>query len=122
MASTALGLLELARDRIARGWTQGAEARDAGGEPTDPWRQNAVAWSLLGTVVASYEEIAHREPDFGLDQLAVAMHRLAEFVDDDSLARWNDQPERTQDDVLETLEQAVEAESAGPPLFVYSPN
>lgn len=122
MASTALHLLELAYDRIARGWTQGEEARDAGGEPTDPWRREAVSWSLLGAIVAAYEELARRAASFGLDQLAVAMHRLAAFVDDDSLARWNDRPERTQDEVLATLGQAVDAEATGPPLFVYSPN
>lgn len=122
MTPTALDLLHLASTRIGRGWTQGAEARAAGGEPTEPWRRDAVCWSLLGTIVAAYEELSRREAGLGLDQLAIAMRRLAQFVDADSLALWNDEPGRTQADVVATLGQAVDAEATGPPLFVYSPN
>jgi hypothetical protein len=122
MASTALALLELSRARVARGWTQGTEARTDAGTPIDPWRAGAVEWSLLGTIVAAYEDLARADDGFGLDQLAVALHRLAEFVDDDSLAQWNDHPERTQADVVATLDLAVEAEVLRPPVFVYSRN
>jgi hypothetical protein len=122
MAATALALLELSRDRVASGWTQGAEARTRAGVPIDPWRAGAVEWSLLGTIVAAYEDLARADDGFGLDQLAIALHRLAEFVDDDSLANWNDRPGRTQADVLATLDLAAEAESLRPPVFVYSRN
>jgi hypothetical protein len=122
VASTALELLTLARDRIASGWTQGAEARTDAGDPIDPWRPSATVWSLLGTIVASYEELSQRDLEFGLDQLAAALHRLSAFVDDDSLVRWNDAPGRTQADVLDALGHAIEIEASGPPLFVYSPN
>jgi hypothetical protein len=122
MEAGAAELLECARDRVARGWTQHAEARDDAGAPVDPWRPQAVAWSLLGTIVASYDELARRRPEFGLDQLAVALHWLAGHVDDDSLVAWNDAPGREQADVVAALQQAIESGRRGGPLYVISAN
>jgi hypothetical protein len=39
--------------------------------------------------------------------LAAALEELATLIDDDSLTNWNDEPSRTQDDVIVTLEAAA---------------
>jgi len=91
----AAGLLRRARGLIGSGWTQGADARGADGTPLDPWSDEAASWSLLGALVAALEEAEVRDQALSLTELALALDGLAGFVDDDSLARWNDAPGRT---------------------------
>lgn len=105
----AVELLRRASDLIRRGWTQHAESRGAGGAAVDPWQPTATRWSLLGALVAVLEEQTDRGADLPLQQLADALDALALFVDSDSLAEWNDDPRRTQDDVIGVLEAAGEA-------------
>jgi hypothetical protein len=105
----AVELLRRASDLIRRGWTQHAESRDAAGGPVDPWLSSATSWSLLGALVAALEEETDVGDDLPLEQLADALDALALFVDSDSLADWNDDPRRTQDDVLGVLGAAADA-------------
>ncbi len=42
-----------------------------------------------------------------LEELAAALYALADLVDTDSLASWNDDPARSQAEVLRTLEHAA---------------
>ena len=91
----AVGLLRRAQELIGSGWTQGADARAADGTPVDPWSAEATAWSLLGALVAALEQGEAQDEALPLTELALALDALAGFVDDDSLARWNDNPERT---------------------------
>lgn len=100
-------LLRSARDLVARGWVQGADARSTDGAAVQPWAADAVGWSLLGAIVAALEAESAAGKDLPLEQLAAAMHALAEFVTDDSLAGWNDDPSRTQQQVMDTLLQAA---------------
>jgi hypothetical protein len=105
----AVELLRRASDLIRCGWTQHAESRDAAGAAVDPWKATAICWSLLGALVAALEEETDRGADLPLQQLADALDALALFVDSDSLADWNDDPRRTQDDVIGVLDAAVDA-------------
>ena len=109
MDTGAVDLLYRARDLVARGWTQHADARTAGGAGVEPWHAAAVAWSLLGAIVAALEERADDDRELPLVQLALALDELAVQVDDDSLARWNDLPTRTQADVAHALDAAARA-------------
>jgi len=105
-------LLRRACDLVRSGWSQHADARTAEGVEVQPWQEAAVAWSLLGALVAALEERTEHGRDLPLDQLAAALNELAERIDDDSLANWNDRPARTQDDVINTLEAAATAAAA----------
>jgi hypothetical protein len=117
----AAALLRRARELIGGGWTQGADARAADGTPLDPWLDEATAWSLLGALVAALEEGEAHDRPLPLTELALALDALAGFVDDDSLARWNDAPERTLGQVESALAAAaIEAERS--PTAGYSQN
>lgn len=107
------GLLYRARDLVLTGWCQHADARAADGEEVQPWQETAVAWSLLGSLVAALEEEADRGRDLPLEDLAAALNELANFVDDDSLAGWNDDDARTQRDVAAALDSAATAARDG---------
>ena len=104
----AVDLLFRARDLVWSGWTQNADARAADGVECRPWQRGAVEWSLLGAIVAALEEQCDRGDDVPLEGLAEALHELARFVDQDSLAGWNDEPLRTQTEVAGALEAAGE--------------
>ena len=102
-------LLHRACALVRSGWTQHADARSAEGVAVQPWRETAVAWSLLGALVAALEERSDDGRELPLDDLAAALGELAKLVDDDSLANWNDAPARTQRDVVDTLQAAADA-------------
>jgi hypothetical protein len=92
---------------VESGWTQGAEARTSDGTVVDPWEQTAVAWSLLGAIVAAIEEHPDPEAELPLAALAMALGALADAVDDDSLAGWNDVATRSQADATHVLRAAA---------------
>jgi len=104
----AVQLLRNARDLVRRGWTQHAEGRDAHGAAVEPCHPTATSWSLLGALVAAVEELPDSGEELLLLRLADALDSLALFVDSDSLADWNDDPRRTQGDVIAVLETAAE--------------
>jgi hypothetical protein len=105
-------LLRRACDLVRSGWTQHADARSADGVEVQPWQETAVSWSLLGALVAALEERADRGHELPLDHLAAALNELAERIDEDSLTNWNDEPARTRDDVIDTLEAAATSAAA----------
>jgi hypothetical protein len=109
MDSGAADLLFRARDLVLSGWCQDVDARAADGAEVQPWQATAVAWSLLGSLVAALEEAADHGRELPLGYLAAALRELANFVDDDSLAGWNDDDDRTQADVAATLDAAASA-------------
>lgn len=116
----AAALLTRARELVAAGWTQAADARAADGREVDPWKDDAVAWSLLGAIVAALEEQERQAGDeLQLGELAGALHALAGFVDDDSLSRWNDMSWRTAAEVEAALAAAAAeaARSPNPPAL-----
>ena len=114
-------LLLEARGLVERGWTQHADAHNERGEVVKSWSPDAVRWSLLGALVASFERISSAADDSpAIAHLARACTGLADTVDADSLEEWNDEPGRRQADVL----RALDAAAGGLPdaAFVVSPN
>jgi hypothetical protein len=99
-------LIDEAATLLRRGWCQDAEARGSDETPVDPWDERAVSWSLLGAIVATLESEARDSNEVPLEELAAALHALAAIIEVDSLAAWNDDPERTQQEVLRTLAAA----------------
>ena len=92
---------------VRKAWCQGADATDASGEPVEPWSAEAARWSLLGAIVAALDRPESRQGrELPLPALAIAMGALAVLIYEPSLARWNDDPLRSQQEVLTVLERA----------------
>ena len=108
----AVELLHGACELVRSGWSQHADARSAEGVPVQPWQKSAVAWSLLGALVATLEQRSDHGRDLPLDHLAAALNELAKLIDDDSLTDWNDEPLRTQAEVINTLGAAATSAAA----------
>lgn len=116
-------LLRSAGRLVADSWTQNADARAADGSAVDPWDKAAVSWSLLGALVASYEGLVTLEDEtVALSTLAVACLLLADVIDSDSLAEWNDLPERTHAHVLAAIDTAARRKLQPPAEPLFSPN
>jgi hypothetical protein len=100
-------LLGRAHGYVRKGWCQGADATDASGEPVEPWSAEATRWSLLGAIVAALDRPESRSGrELPLGALATAMGALADLIYEPSLGRWNDDPLRSQQEVLTVLEGA----------------
>jgi hypothetical protein len=105
--SRGLRLLQDARRLVAKSWCHGADARDAQGAEVEPWDHDAASWSLLGAMVAVLERDASRGGELPLAALGSALYALADLIEIDSLADWNDDPRQTQDNVLAVLDRAA---------------
>ncbi len=101
-AMTARELLRDAGDRVASGWSQGAEARALDGRSVDVLDPAAASWSLLGALQGA----AFAGPEAQVDEIRFAVAALAELITDPSLAHWNDRPERTPHEVHTVLARA----------------
>jgi hypothetical protein len=104
--TAAVELLGRVHAYVRKGWCQGADATDASGEPVEPWSAEAARWSLLGAVVAALDRPESPGHELPLTALAVALGALADLIYEPSLARWNDDPLRSQQEVLTVLERA----------------
>jgi hypothetical protein len=102
-----LQLLWGTRELVARGWSQGADARDGAGIPVDAWSPTAERWSLLGALVAVLEREASASGEIPLADVAAALCALAELIEADSLELWNDAPGRGQAEVLGVVDAAA---------------
>lgn len=110
---TAQTLLASAALLIEHGWSQGADARDSAGVPTEPWNDDARSWSLLGALVAVLERASATVGEaLALQVLTRACVFLATTVDATSLAEWNDDPARTKTDISTAIAHAIHAADA----------
>jgi len=100
-------LLEGARELVAESWCSGTDALDANGLEVEPWDEKAASWSLLGAIIAVLERDASLAGELPLAELGAALFALADLIQTDSLAEWNDDPLQTQAHVVAVLDRAA---------------
>ena len=103
MKST-LDILIEARAYVEKGWTQGAWARNRKGTPVNEDSTRAVCWCALGALWK-----ADGIGSYGLNALVKAS---GGEVHPTTISGWNDNPDRTQAEVLALFDKAIEAERA----------
>jgi hypothetical protein len=101
-AMSAREMLHAAAERVAFGWCQGTEARASDGRPVEVTDPQAVLWSLLGALQAA--DVAGHVAR--VEEITIAVAAIAELIVDPSLAHWNDESNRTQQEVHAVLEGA----------------
>lgn len=112
---TAAAMLMEARGLLLRGWSQGAQARDASGHVVQAWSHDAASWSLLGSLLASwYRHNESLQDDFvahSMDARALgdAMAALGTTTGSADLDGWNDADGRHLADVLAAVDGAIES-------------
>jgi hypothetical protein len=100
--SLAHDLLVEAKRLVASGWCQRTVARDAKGRSVLPADPAAASWSAAGAIMRA----AAREP--AVQPFAVAMDELAAVIDAGPQT-WNDAADRSAEDVVRALSDAVDS-------------
>jgi hypothetical protein len=105
-------MLQEARGLLLRGWSRGAQARDAQGQVVLPWSDEASSWSLLGALLATWQVHDMEDADFVAHRadaraLGDATQALGEATGTAALDRWNDAEGRNLAEVVAAVERAV---------------
>lgn len=109
---TTLEILQKARGLIEKGWTQGEIARGKDNERRSEYDSEAICWCMVGSIFCAsgpLDDYLIPNPERKKAFLAIesAVGRL-------NLAAWNDESGRTQSEVLQAFDKAIEAERAKP--------
>ena len=101
---TTYAILVRARALLARGWCQGARARDADGKPVSHKSPRAAAWCATGACDAAGDGDGGAVDD--------ALNILAYYVGGTtcSIVTWNDGRHRTQAQILVAFDEAISGE------------
>ena len=91
-----LEILEQAKERVTIGWTRDHLAKDKDGNPVMGSSPKAVRWCAFGALSAPPSK---------------SFNEAYRFITDDvlceSLAPWNNAPERTQEEVVDLFDRAI---------------
>ena len=89
-------------------WVQGAPSTNSVGEHVRPSSTVAICWCLMGGV----SKITYDDNDMiSYDNMIDALLRSLRLLGyEGGIASWNDNPERTFEDVLAVIDQAIEFE------------
>jgi hypothetical protein len=94
--------LRAVRTRIAAGWAQSVGARDGSGDEVPLTSEKATAWSLCSAFALAAKD------GIPMNHIPRALRAIAEVTAMESMERWNDDPSRTQQQVLDALDGAIE--------------
>jgi hypothetical protein len=105
-------MLSEARGLLLRGWSRGAQARDAQGRVVLPWSEQASSWSLLGALLATWQVNDMDDADFVAHRadaraLGDATQALGEATGTAALDQWNDAEERNVTEVVAAVDGAL---------------
>ena len=108
----AAAMLHEARGLLLRGWSRGAQARDAQGQVVLPWSDEATAWSLLGALLATWQVHDMLDADFvahraDAQALGDATEALGEATGTAALDQWNDAEGRNVAEVVGAVDRAL---------------
>ncbi|WNM70268.1 hypothetical protein [Myxococcus phage Mx1] len=102
--------LESAKSYIEKGWTQDYYAKTESGRVVEACDEGAVCWCLRGALQRARADVIKTgvEGD-GVWTLSSSAERLLEEVGEIShIPRWNDKLGRTQEQVLDLLQKAID--------------
>jgi hypothetical protein len=110
----AAAMLREARSLLHRGWSRGAQARDAQGRVALPWSDEAASWSLLGALLATWQVHDMEDADFVAHRadaraLGDATEALGAATGTAALDRWNDAEGRSVNEVVAAVDRALAA-------------
>lgn len=91
----------LPSEYVAKGWCQGYSARDADGEFVDPASDHACCWCLIGALEASCASQSLTSKEWRL-----VWENLCRAIGTFEAADWNDDPDRSQAEVIAALQDA----------------
>ena len=94
--------LRAVQARVASGWSQDANARDRSGKEVPLGSEAATAWTLCSAFALAGKD------GTPMNHLHRALRALADVTGMESIEDWNNDPSRTQRQVLDALDDAIE--------------
>lgn len=99
-------LYNKAADIIKKGWTQNAFARNEEGFSVTPDGKDATSWCLTGALWLVVR--GNKNPKEYYGDVPLTVHNLIKNLGlRESAGVWNDDPNRTKEEVIELLQKAV---------------
>lgn len=108
---TVLEVLKAARERVARGWTQHAHARLSTGQPTRSNDSAAASWCAVGALGDGHDDSIETCATCAAETRLVIAAGAERF----GLVGWNDASGRTQEEVLQAFDKAIQREEQRAP-------
>lgn len=100
-------ILERAKGYVERGWCQGSSATNEQGEVVNPFHPSACCWCAQGAVnAAAFEFRLESWFESAVTSLRKELRILG--VENPSIPRWNDDPFRTKQEVLDLFDRAIQ--------------
>ena len=90
---------------IQRGWCQRDYAQDANGCSVRPNHESAVAWSVTGALAAQDTNSLVEWKEYQRARSMLSLHVSNGLP----LSVWNDDPRRTQQDVVNAIESCLQS-------------
>ncbi len=85
-------------------WTKGKSARNAEGNRTEPTRDDAVCWCLLGAI--------YRITNYDCNLFIVINNIMRGLVNNTAITAYNDNPTTTHADILKLIDAAIEQQKS----------
>lgn len=105
-SSLEVDILQRARTRLERGWTQRVGARDHNDHPVFPRDPQAQKWCLLGALDAASAEILQAHVLRARLRLLEQLQMLLGYSQ--TILEWHDAPQRTHHDILEHVDRLTD--------------
>ncbi len=105
MSADATAVLRATRGVVQRGWTQRAQARDRDGKPVQATDPRAVTWDISAALYLAAKGVDALRSRGGFTLALAALTAAC----GESLEWWNDRKERTAQQVLELIDNTIEA-------------
>jgi hypothetical protein len=91
-------------------WIQNTLARDREGREVQPEAREAVCWCLHGAMIAEFALLRDQYPNWSI-RVSMAINKaIHKRVPRISIASYNDYPERTLEEVLSMVDDAIAIE------------
>ena len=94
---TIVDQLKEGRERVKKGWTQKTHARNAKGRSVGFRSPKAVQWCVVGSCDCANACVKYLR--------SIVFSR---YPNEQSIVTWNDRSERTQEDIIEAFDRAIE--------------
>lgn len=104
LSRSAADILAAAAALVERGWSQHAAFRDANGEPCDA--KAAVAWCMTAAIYHRDYGTDDPLPHYAAERFVRRVLGFDAKPEKESSVGWNDEPGRTQQEVVSVLRRA----------------
>ena len=100
--------LESVKKIVASGWTQQHYARDEKGIQTFIHDDEATCWCIMGAIYKTANDLRSQARHMCTAEMVGVLREANGWEEGYHIPTWNDEPGRTQEEVIAAIETAIE--------------